>query len=345
MEPVDLASQMSGFWSHISNLFLETTLKILRAVLGIAIAALSPIGHAADAWPTHPIQLIVPLPPGGGGDMAARIVSAELSQRLGQSVIVMNKPGASSVVGTTAASTADPDGYTFLFITDFHSINAALNDAKKLPAPLRYDSVKGFTPVAKLADLQILLLARAGLNVHSVAELVALAKKPGMHISAASPGFGSPHHLAFKMLQRLTNTNLTEVFYSGSGPATSDLMGGQVDLAFSTVGNGMQMATSGRVVPLGVSGPKRDQLAPTEPTIAETVPGFAMVSWFGIVAPAGTPKPIVARMNKDIQDILRQPDVVKKLGAAGMTATPGTPEDFAKVINSDIVKTKGLIAE
>jgi tripartite-type tricarboxylate transporter receptor subunit TctC len=301
------------------------------------------LGHAQGQWPSKPIKLVVPLPPGGGGDITARVVAAELSQRLKQTVIVENKPGAGSTIGTQAVAKAEPDGHTLLMITDFHSINAALNAEKLLPSPLPYDSFKDFVPVSRLVNLQIMLMAHPKLGAKTLQEVMAKAKVAPEGVSAASPGLSSPHHVAFLLLEEMGAAKFLQVPFQGSGPATVALMGGQVDLAFSTVGAGMQMAQENKAIPIAVSGPTRDPKAPDVPTIAESgYPGFSVQSWMGVVAPAGTPAAIVQRLNAEIAQVLKDPQVAAKLLNSGMVAASSSPDAFASVIRKDADKMAGL---
>lgn len=299
--------------------------------------------QAQGSWPAKPIRLVVPLPSGGGGDITARIVANELSLRLKQAVVVDNKPGAGSTIGTQFVAKAEPDGYTLLMITDFHSINAALHAEKLLPAPLPYDSYKDFTPVSRLVNLQIMLLASTKLGVKTVSDIVAKAKAAPETLSAASPGQSSPHHVAFLMLQDMGGVKFLQVPYQGSGPATVALMSQQVDLAFAAIGPGLQMSQENKAVAIAVSGPHRDPKAPQVPTIAESgFPGFSVQSWMGIVAPAGTPAAIVQRLNEAIAQVLKDPQVAAKLLGSGMVAAPSTADEFSALIRQDADKMAAL---
>lgn len=316
---------------------------VLKALVCTLLASAWVPALAQSPWPSRPIRLVVPLPPGGGGDITARVVAAELSNRLKQTVVVENRPGAGSTIGTQAVARAEPDGYTVLMITDFHSINAALNAEKMLPAPLPYDSFKDFAPISRLVNLQIMMMAHPKLGAKNLQEVMARAKAAPERVSAASPGVSSPHHVSFLLLQQQSGAKLLEVPFQGSGPAITALMGGQVDLAFSTVGQGLQMAQEGKAVAIAVSGSTRDPKAPDVPTIAEAgYPGFAVWSWMGLVAPAGTPAPIVARLNEEVNHVLRDPQVLARLQTAGMLGAPTTAEEFSQVIRRDADKMQGL---
>ncbi len=315
-----------------------------RALAMTTLCLAAALPASAQDWPSRPIRLIVPLPPGGGGDVTARVVAAELSNRLKQTVVVENRPGASSTVGTQAAAKAAPDGYTFIMVTDFHAINAALDRQRLLPAPLPYDSLRDFVPVGRLVDLQIVLMANPKLGLAKVSDLLARARQnKEQPLSAGHLGIGSPHYLGFLLLQQMGGVSFTEVPYQGSGPATVALAGGQVDLAFGAVGAASELAKSGKATMLGVSGPRRDLRAPEVPTIAESgLPGFSVLSWMGVLAPAGTPAPIVQRLSSEIRSTLADPAVAAKLTAAGMTVSPSTAEQFGELIRTEVDKLQAI---
>lgn len=307
------------------------------------LAVAGTLVNAQTAWPNKPIRLVVPLPPGGGGDITARVVAMELGNRLKQPVVVENKPGAGSTIGTQFVAKAEPDGYTLLMVTDFHAINAALSAEKLLPAPLPYDSFKDFVPVSRLVNLQIMLMASPKLGVKTVGDIVAKAKAAPETISAASPGQSSPHHVSFLQLEDMAGIKLLQVPFQGSGPATLALMGNQVDLAFAAIGPGLQMANDNKAVAIAVSGPTRDPKAPNVPTIAESgFPGFSVLSWMGVVAPAGTPAAIVQRLNTELTHVLKDPQVAEKLLNGGMVAAPSTADEFANLIRKDTDKMGSL---
>lgn len=306
------------------------------AALGVAMLAAVP-QVMAQAWPSRPLKLVVPLPPGGGGDMVGRLAADELGKRVGQSVVVENRAGAGSIIGTEVVAKSAPDGYTLLMATDFHAINGAFGN-------LPYDAVKDFAPVSKLIELQVIMLANPRANLKTVADIVAAAKSRPGRVTAGTPGTSSPHYLAFKLLQQTAGIELLEVPFQGSGPATTALLGGQVDLIFAAVGAGMQLAKGGQAVAIAVSSHKRDAVAPEVPTVAESgFPGFSIQSWMAVLAPAGTPGPVVTRLNLELGKILRDQTVVDKLAKAGFTSAPTTPEDMTNVIRTDIEKFRKII--
>ncbi|PUE50353.1 hypothetical protein B9Z47_00865 [Limnohabitans sp. 2KL-1] len=318
-------------------------MKLIKNLLTAAIAAcLSLSAHAQD-YPNKPIRMVVPLAPGGGGDVAARLVATEMGNILGQNIIVENKAGASSVIGTSQVAKSPADGYTLLFVTDFHSINEAMNRLGKLANKLPYESLKDFESVGQVLNLQIVLLASKKSGIKSMQELTAKAKSMNGAMSAGMLGEGSPHYLAFLNMQQMGGYELIEVPYGGSGPATLALQAGDVDLAFATIGAGIQMEKAGRATPLAVSGPVRDPLAPTIPTIAETgYPGFAIQSWMGLLAPKGTSREKLVLLNNALNKALANPELAQKIKATGMYPAPASREHFATLISQEADKLERI---
>lgn len=311
---------------------------IKSALMGALCAMLAAPALASD-FPTKPIRLVVPLAPGGGGDLAARVVADKMGDLLKQPIIIENRPGASSVVGTSQVARADADGYTLLFNTDFHAINEAVDELGLLPNRLPYDSLNDFEPVGQVLSLQIILLASEKTGITTMQELVEKAKAAQGGMSAGTLGVGSPHQLAFLLMQQMGDFELLSVPYGGSGPATTAVQGGQVDLAFAAVGAGVTMAESGRVNAIAVSGAKRDPLAPNVPTIAESgFPGFAIESWMGILAPKGVPEERLEKLNSALQEALADPGVIEKIRNAGMTPAPGNRQAYRKLIETDAAR-------
>lgn len=311
---------------------------ILPALLSVWLGMVTP-ARAGAAYPQKPVRLVVPLAPGGGGDLAGRVLANELGTQLGQGFVVENRAGASSVIGTNFVAKAEPDGYTLLLITDFHAINEAMNRLGMLQSRLPYDSLKDLEPVSQILELQIILLASAKSGIKSMPELINRARAANGAMSAGTAGAGSPHQLAFLKMQQLAGFRLVEVPFAGSGPATNAVQAGEVDLAFAGVGQGLQMEKAGRVSALAVSGSRRDVLAPNLPTIAESgFPGFAIESWMGIVAPRGTPDDILRTLNAAIARALAAPEVAGKLKAAGLAPVAGSRQDFARLIAADADK-------
>ena len=285
---------------------------------------------AAD-YPTRPIRLIVPFATGGGNDTIARVVGQKLSARLSQQVIVDNRAGAGGVIGAELAARAAPDGYTlFLGGVGSHAINPNLHE--RLP----YDPIKDFAPISLLASAPLILVVHPSLPANSAQELIALARaKPGK-LNYASNGNGSSSHLAAEMFASMTGIDIVHIPYKGLSPALTDLLGGQVQLMFSSVVAILPHVQSGKLRALAVSGAKRLSLMPDLPTIAEAgVPGYQTSSWYGILAPTGTPKDIVSRLNAEIVKTLAEPDVRKALAGEGADPVGNSPEEFAIYIQAE----------
>lgn len=315
---------------------------IKKLAIGASLVVATALA-SATSYPTKPIHLIVPLAPGGGGDMAARLVAGEMGKILGQSIVIENKPGASSMIGSAAVAKSPADGYTLLFVTDFHAINEAMNRLGKLPSKLPYDSSHDFEPVGHVVDLPIALVASKKSGIETVSQLTEKARSMDGGMSAGMLGEGSPHYLAFLNMQRLGDYKLIEVPYGGSGPATLAVQAGEVDLAFATVGSALLMEKADRVRFLAVSGPSRDPLAPEVPTIAESgYPGFSITSWMGILAPKGVPEERLQALNAALQQALATPAVVDKLTANGMYPSQGSRDEFAKLMADDTNKIEKI---
>jgi len=310
----------------------------MKKICAIAVALCATCSLAmpstAQDYPVKPLRLIVPFPPGGGNDILARTVAQHLSSINGQQIIVDNRGGAGGLIGAELAARAVPDGYT-LFLASIG--NLAFTPA--LHAKLPYDPVKDFAPVTRLATSAFLLVVNPAVAAKSVKELIALAKtKPGS-LNYASAGQGSSLHLTAEIFKLATTTDLVHVAYKGSAPALTDLIAGQVQLMFGTMPATLPMAKSGKLRALGVSGAKRAAAAPDVPTIAESgVAGFEVLNWYGITLPAGTPQPIVQKLNKDLLAALATPAMSDALFSQGLEVAGGTPAEFGGFIKSEIVK-------
>lgn len=314
------------------------------------VFALVALGTALCAWaqpyPAKPLRLIVAFPPGGTNDIVARLVAQRLSERLGQQMVVENRPGANGALGAEVAARSAPDGYT-LFI-------AAVNHVvlPSLFPKLAYDIERDFTPVILLATVPIVVTVHPSLPVRSVAELIALAKaKPGV-LNYASSGNGGGTHLAGELFKIQAGVNLTHVPYKGSGPAMTDLVGGQVQLMFADLPAATGQIKAGKLRALAVGSPHLSALVPELPTVsASGLPGYEAYTWVGIMAPAGTPRDIVARLNAEAVAALARSDLKEALAAQGAEAAPGTPEQFGTHVKTElakwaqVVKTAGIRAD
>ncbi|MES2414526.1 MAG: tripartite tricarboxylate transporter substrate binding protein [Pseudomonadota bacterium] len=318
----------------------KLTRRTTHGLLLCAISALTLSGGAAlaQAYPAKPIRFIVPYPPAGGADIVARLLATRLSTSLGQQVIVDNKPGASSMIGTDMLAKASPDGYTIGMVTDSHAINPTF--FPKIP----YDSVKDFESVSQLIAMPVVVVAHPSLNVKTIAELVAAAKaKPG-RINYASTGNGSPHQIGMEWLKSRASVSMTHIPYKGVAPAMADIVGGQVDVMMGSISTALPYVKTGRLNALATTGLVRDPSLPTTPTVAESgYPGFDFKNWFGLMMPANTPRDIVMRMNKEVVAALNSPELREKLASLGMTASPSTPEEFSAFIRQESVKLNRIV--
>ena len=289
--------------------------------------------HAQPAYPQKQIRMVVPFPPGGGTDILARLFGQKMSETLGQQIIIDNRGGAGGTIGTDIAAKAPPDGYTLILVSGSHAINPGLY--QKLP----YDSVNDFAPITQIATSPGILVVNPSLPVKSVKDLIALARaKPGQ-INYASAGSGTPPHLAGELFKVMAKIDMVHVPYKGNAPAFTDVIGGQVSLIFPTMPSAMPFIKSGKLRPIAVTSAKRSPAAPDIPTIAESgLPGYEATSWYGILAPARTPPQIVARLHEVLVSIIGAPDMKDKLAAQGLDPVGNTPQQFAAVIKSEIVK-------
>ena len=313
----------------------------MKTLLAAALAATAFVLPArAQTFPDRPIKIIVPFGPGGFTDVAARILQKELAPAIGQSVIIENKPGAGSTIGTAEVSRAKPDGYTLVMISTAHVISPHLY--RQMP----YDALRDFSPVMKLAEGPYVLVVHPSLGVKSVAELLALAKSQPGKIDYASSGNGSAQHLVGSLFTTLSGANLSHVPYKGSSQAMNDLIGGQVKVSFVGVPNALPNLASGKLMALGVSTAKRYAEMPDVPTIAEAgVPGYDATIWLGLLAPPGTPREIVQKLNADITKILSTPEARKLMASAGVDVATSTPEEFGRLMAAEMERWGKVVRE
>jgi len=323
---------------------MRQEVRILVAAL--ALAGFAPATAAAQSWPQKSIKMIVPFPAGGGTDAIARIVAKYLSTRLGQQVYVENRGGANGAIGLQALATADPDGYTIAVSSDTPlTVNPSLYD--KLP----YEPLRDFIPVAGLVRFPGMLAVHPSTPARSVAEVVALAKaKPG-GMTYASAGIGNFSHLAMELFSLQAGIKLLHVPYKGTGPASMALIAGDVQIGFNNVQTLQQSAQAGQVIPIAVAEPKRIPALPDVPAVAETLPGFEMAPWAGIIVPARTPKEVVARLAQETHAVMHDGEVVKLLNEQQLQPYPLDQAEFGELIRRDhdkwakVIKTAGIKAE
>jgi len=295
----------------------------------------------AQTYPARSIRIVVPYSPGGGTDIVARIIGQKLGEAWGQQVVIDNRPGASGMIAGDIVAKSAPDGYTLLMgYTGDVAINLSL--FKKMS----FHPVKNFTPVTLAAVAPMIFVLHPSLPANSVKQVIALARANPGQLPYASAGVGQPGHLAFELLQRDAKIQITHVPYKGGAPAVTDLVGGHVVMFFSGIMPAIPHVRTGKLRAIAVSTAKRSPVAPEVPTMIEAgMRGFDLPTWYGVLAPAGTPKDIVAKLTAEISRALTQPDVKERLSREGAEAAPNTPEQFAQFIQSEIAKYATIIKE
>jgi tripartite-type tricarboxylate transporter receptor subunit TctC len=311
----------------------------LLCVGALAAGPASAANEDPAKWPTRPIRLVLPFPPGGGTDTLARIMSPKLSALLGQPIVVDNRAGAAGNIATDIVAKADPDGYTVLM-----GFNTALTMNPSLYKKLPFDVQKDFKPVTLLATAEYVLVVNSSLPVHSVKELVALAKaKPGQ-LNFASSGTGSPLHMAGELFKARTGADITHIPYKGGGPATIGLLSGQAQLMFGSVSAVMPHVKKGKLRALAVTGLKRSEVVPDLPTLDELgLKGFNVTSWYGLLVPTGTPDVIVAKLAAAAQKVVQMPEVRSAMEKQGLELSIDTPQEFASLIKTETADWAELI--
>jgi tripartite-type tricarboxylate transporter receptor subunit TctC len=313
------------------------TLMLARRSLLLALALAAAPAHA-DSYPNRPIRMIVPFGAGGPTDVFTRVLGEELRKPLGQSLVMENRPGAGTIIGTSEAAKSPPDGYTLLMISATQTTVETLNPNKS------YSLMRDFVPVAGLINSELVLVVPARSSLNTLKELVAFAKANPGKLNYGSSGPGSNYHMAGELIKNLAGLDMVHVPYKGSTGARNDLLSGQIDLMFDSVPTMAPMIEAGRVKALGTSGKVRSAVLPDVPTIAEAgIPGYEAIIWIGVVAPAGTPKPIVEKLNTEINKILMRPDIVQSWRRQGANTMVMSPDEFGAYISSEIVRWGKLI--
>lgn len=309
-------------------------LKLAVKVICGAAMGMAAVGAAiAQNYPSRPIRLLVPFAPGGGTDLVARAVAARIGESLGTTVVVDNRPGANANIGNELAARAVPDGYTLLMTSSALTINPNLY--KKLP----YDPVKDFAPISLATTVPYILAAHPALGANTFQEFIAIARSKKKPISYGSAGTGNSTHLAMELLQIATKIEIVHVPYKGTGQVLTDLVGNHIQVSWGTMPPTLPHVRAGRLKGLAVGSLKRTRAIPELTTVAELgYPGYEAGSWFGMLAPAGTPKPIVARLSSEVNKALSAPELNERLSAEGAEPAGNTPEEFAAFIKTEIVK-------
>jgi len=313
--------------------------KKLLVALGLSVCVAS--SALAQTFPEKTVRIVVPYPPGGFNDTLARISSDRLGKIWSQPVVVENRPGGNTTIGNSYVAKSPADGYTILVTPLPFSAMPGLYGAK-----LPYDALKDFRALILAGSAQNALVTKKGLNIKSAKELVEYAKANPGKLNYGSTGSGSSNHLSMELLMNMTGAKLTHVPYKGSAPAVAALMAGEIDVLFDNVPNVVQQIRAGTINAIGVSGLKRTALLPDTPTVAESgVPGFEVNVWFGMQVPGATPTAIVNQVNRELANIYRQPEVTKRFNDQGVEVIASTPEEFSKLLQSEVTKWSKLIKD
>jgi tripartite-type tricarboxylate transporter receptor subunit TctC len=316
----------------------------LRATLAACLVIAGTGFAMAQDYPARPVRLIIPFPPGGSNDVVGRLIATKLGDRLGKQVVVDNRSGAGGVIGTEVAAKSPPDGYTLLVISMAHAVNPWLYK-------LGYDPIKDFAPVGLLAKGANVLVVHPSLKVTNVAELIALAKKQPGDLQYASAGIGSFQHLGAELFKLMAGVDILHVPFKGGGPALVDVVGGHTKVMFSSMVQTVPHIHSGKLRALGTGGLERAAVLPDVPSIAETVPKYEAVNWWGMVAPVGTPQAIIDKLNTELEAVQKSPAVLKQFASEGGEPVPMKPAVFGAFMASEmdkwgkVVKQGGIKAE
>jgi len=310
-----------------------------RSIAGLCLLfANAGVAHAQPApYPNKPIRLVSPFAPGGGTDVVSRLVAQKMTESWGQAVILDNRPGAGTMLGTEIVAKSPADGYTLLIVAAAHSINPSLY------AKVNYHPTRDFAPISMAVSFPFLLVVHPAIPAQNVNDLIAVAKSRPGNFSFASSGSGNTNHLAGELLKSMAGIDITHIPYKGGAPALTDVVGGQVSMMFGTVLESLPQARSGRVRMIAVSGVKRAAFAPEVPTVAESLPGYEVTGWYAFLAPAGTPAAVVNKLNQEITRILELPDVRQRLIALGAEPWPTSQTEASRFITSEAAKWSKVI--
>lgn len=310
----------------------------MKSIFAIVLLCISTWVNA-QAWPSKPIRYIVPFPPGAFNDTLGRIMSSELPKALGQPVLVENRPGGNTIIGTEAAAKSAPDGYTLFGAALPFSVIQSLYKTS-------FDVTKDFAPITLAGTTPNLLVANPNVPVNTVKELIAAAKATPGGLNYASTGNGTSNHLSFELFKSMTGTAITHIPYKGSAPAVTDLIAGQVQVMFDNTPNVLPHVRAGKLKAIAVSSKKRSSLAPEVPTVDEAgVPGYDVTVWFGILAPAGTPREIVQRLNTEMVKIMRSPEITSRFNNAGVDVVASSPDEFSVFLKSEVARWAKVVQD
>ncbi|OGT80733.1 MAG: hypothetical protein A3H91_09410 [Gammaproteobacteria bacterium RIFCSPLOWO2_02_FULL_61_13] len=312
----------------------------LLSIVALLAAVFSAPSFAQAPYPSKPVRIVVPLPPGGGVDNLTRVLADRIAAPLGQAIVIENRPGANGMLGAEAVARAAPDGYTLMVISNAFAI------APVVMAKVPVDVFKDFAPVIKAASNPILLVAHPSLNARTVQEFIAAARNTPQELSYTSIGTGSPHHIAGELFKRQAKVGMDHIPYKGAAPAIQDVLGGQVKAMFMGLGAVAPYMKSGRLIAIAVTDKQRTPLMPSVPTLAEGgLSGAEVEAWFGVFVTAGTPQNVVLRLNREINVAMKVPEVRERLSAGGFDVVGGTPEELAASMRSDYSRYGRIITE
>ena len=314
-------------WSTLASRVMPVTLVFSAAagLFGVTDAA------AQSGYPNRPLRFVVPFTPGGSNDIFARVIGQRLSEAMGQPVLIDNRPGAGGLLGAEIVAKAPPDGYNLMIHSTSFTTNVAIQPK------VAFDPVRDIAPITKLGEGSLLMAVNVNSPIRTMQDLLAAARaRPGT-LNYGSSGSGGVNHLATEVLNRMAKIDTVHIPYKGIGPAVTDLLGGQIQILLSGIPNVMPQVKAGKLRPLAVSTAKRSAFLPEVPTIAESgVPGYSVVLWWGLFAPGGTPRPIIARLNQEVGKILLSTEMRERLAAEGAEPTPTSPEEFAALVREEI---------
>ena len=313
-------------------------MKLVFALFAVLIASLSTPPVWGQAYPTRPIRLIAPFPPGGGTDLLSRIIAVPVAEALGQTVVVDNRPGAGGAIGAELTVRAAPDGHTLILVSSSYCATSAF---QKIP----YDPVKDIEPIILIGTTGLVISVHPQVQATSIKTLIALAKAAPGKLNYASVGAGSVAHLGFELFKHLAGANIVHVPYKGGGPALAAAIAGEVQTTLISLVPSIPHVRAGRLRPLGITTAKRSPLLPEVPPISESVPGFEVTHWYGMWGPKGIPKPIVARWNKEVAKVMNTDAMKRQMQNEGLETAAGPPEEFLQYVGRDVDKWRKLIKQ
>ncbi len=313
-------------------------MKAIVLLIGAILVSVVAPNTLAQAYPSKPIRLMTAFAPGGGSDILARIIGPQVSEALGQTVVVDNRPGGGGTLGAGIAVRAEPDGYTFIIVSGSYGANAALHD-------LPYDSVTDISPIILVGTTGLLATVHPSVPIKTLKELIAHARANPGKLNFGSAGVGGLGHLAQELFKLQTGVVFTHIPYKGSGPVMTALLTGEVDSSFSSLVPSIPHVKAGRLRPIAITIPKRSPALPDVPTVGETVPGYEVTHWYGIWGPKGIPNDIVTRLNREVAKVLNTPAMKKWMAQEGLQPAGGPPEEFLNRIRSDVEKWKKVVKE